>query len=791
MMTHKVSPHRWWDLSAAMLLLSAILTAAIRLTVTRWTLHLSIIQTLAFFGVILGLALGQSRFSPRIAGLIAFLYGVYAIPWQLGSTLKDELLWQERLSILLNRLGVIIYQLRNQEVVQDSLLFLVIMCILFWSLSIHAGFTLVRRGNAWLAILPCGLALFVIHSFDPLIARRVWYLAVYLFFGLVLVSRMSFLQKHHQWQKSRTATPPHLGLDFIRITILASLLIILIAWTAPALANAIPGAQSAWQPVQNAWKRTLDRFENAFASLKSSISIYREVYGSSALLGRGNPLSDTQIFSVQVASNIPPSIRLYWRARAYEKYENGQWQSAQNTVNPFDPDHSNLPAPDQFGRWLGSFDFTSAVHMNTLLTPPQPLWVNRPGQVEYAENPDRTVDILTFRANPSLDPGQMYKVQSAVSYSTIEQLKTSGKEYPEWIIDHYLQLPKSITPRTLQLAERITAGLSTPYDKTVAVTEYLRTNIEYVETIEDEPPIDQDLVDWFLFDYKKGFCNYYSTAEVVMLRLLGIPSRWSIGYAQGDLISDPTVERNNGRITYIVRQRDAHAWPEVYFPEVGWVEFEPTSSQPDIARLESINTSENPDPSLGTSRDNSRRREYERELDMLRKQRRSAEPVGSRLDYQKAIFPIMTLAIVVSLFYLIWRFRSRWIVQSGPALLEATFIKLGIRPPKTVVLWARQAELPPLAKAYSEINRALARLKKPAVATDTPLERAYTLSQLVPPTKKDAEKLADEYNIDTFSKRPGNLAVAVRSSTEIRRLTLEGFFKRSLSRLDRTIGRKQ
>jgi transglutaminase-like putative cysteine protease len=786
-MTHRLSSHRWWDFPAALLLLAAIQTAAIRLASTGWTVHLSIVQNLAFFGVILGLALGQSQFSPRIAGILAFLYGAYAIPWQLGSTLKDELIWQERLSILINRLGVILFQLKNQEVVQDSLLFLILMCILFWSLSAHAGYTLVRHGNAWLSILPGGLALYVIHSFDPLITRRAWYLAVYLFFGLVLIARMAFLHKQEQWRESRTATPPHLGLDLIRITILASLLITLIAWTVPALANAMPGAQNAWQPVQIAWKRTLDRFDNAFASLKSSIAIYREVYGSNALLGRGNPLSDAQMFSVQVPASIPPSIRFYWRARAYERYENGQWQSAKNTVNAFNPDQSNLPTPNEYGRWLGSFDFTAVVHMNTLLTPPQPLWVNRPGQVEYAENPDKTIDILTFRANPSLDPGQMYKVQSAVSYSTIAQLKISGAEYPKWINDRYLQLPDSITPRTRQLAERITAELSTPYDKVLAVTEYLRNNIVYVEVIDDEPPIDQDLVDWFLFDYKKGFCNYYSTAEVVLLRSLGIPSRWSIGYAQGDLISDPTLERENGRITYIVRQRDAHAWPEVYFPGVGWIEFEPTSAQPDIARLEYRNTEGDLDPSLGSSLDNSRRRDYEKELDMLRQQRRSAVPVEEKPNHLNVLYWIMTLAIVVSMFYLVWRFRSRWIVQSGPGLLEATFIKLGIRPPKTVVLWARQAELPPLAKAYSEINRALSRIGKPAIATDTPTERAAALGQLVPPTEKDAKKLVDEYNIGTFSDRPANLAVAIISATEIKRLTFEGFLQRSLSRLKATL----
>jgi len=106
----------------------------------------------------------------------------------------------------------------------------------------------------------------------------------------------------------------------------------------------------------------------------------------------------------------------------------------------------------------------------------------------------------------------------------------------------------------------------------------LRKNIDYSESV---PPIpaDQELIDWFLFDIRQGFCNYYASAEIIMLRSLGIPARLSVGYAQGEPIEDMSD-------AYLVRQRDAHAWPEVYFPSIGWVEFEPTASQPDISRLE-------------------------------------------------------------------------------------------------------------------------------------------------------------------------------------------------------------
>lgn len=778
---------RWWDLPAALLLLAAFITAATRLVATRWTTHLSITQTLVLYGIILGLALGQSRFSARIAGLFAFLYGAFFVPLQLGLTLKNQSPWLERLSILYNRLELIIGQILQQETVRDSLLFLVLMSILFWALSIYAGFVLVRHGNAWQALLPGGLTLFVLHSFDDLLVRRAWYLAVFIFFSLILIARITFLQRQNRWQTNRTALPPHLGLDFIRFTILASSLIVLFAWTVPALANALPTAQKAWQPVREAWYETRDRFDNAFASLRSSYTMVGQFYGRSTNLGRGNPLSDAQMLTINAPPNMPPGIRLYWRARTYETYLNGQWFSTLTSNYPFDPEVDNLQAPLTNGRWFGVFDFITAANLSTLITPPQPLWVSRPGQVEYVENSDGTVDISTFRASPSLEPGQSYSVQASISYPSIKLLQEAGSAYPEWVTERYLELPESITPRTKQLAEDITSGLETPYDKVVAVTNYLRRNINYVDTIDEYPADDQDIIDWFLFDYKQGFCNYYSTAEIVLLRSIGIPTRWAVGYAQGERVASD-LEAGPGaqfeEATFVVRQRDAHAWPEVYFPGVGWVEFEPTASQPEIIRLEGNENeaqfSNTPPSNLDDIRDR------ERDFEELMNDRDSGF-LGSRQARSSMVYWLTILSLGGGLLILFYRFRHRLIIQPTPILLEATLEKFGIHPPKIVRLWARRAKLPPLVRAYEEINRALSRLDMQPAPTETPSERALSLGRALPPTKRAAIRLVAEYEIGTFSTRPPNMAIALSSSNDIKRLSFRAYIGNFITRLKKLI----
>jgi len=823
----KKQPHstRWWDLPAALLLLTAILTAGTRLVATNWTGDLSIVQTLVFFGTFFGLAIGYSRFSARLCGFFALAYGLFFIPWQLGMTLSAEFDWNERLTILGNRLQIIFSQVIGKEPVRDSLLFLVVMFALFWVISAHAGYVLARHGDAWQAILPAGLAMFVIHSFDPANKQRIWYLAIYLFFSLILVARMTFLHHQNRWQESRTALPPHISLDFIRYTILAAFMIVLFAWTAPALASALPQARKAWQPVRTAWYDTISRFENAFASLKSSLYIYAGVYGDTAVLGRSAALSDTQIFRAATPQNAPQDARFYWRARVYETYTNGGWESGSFPNYPFDPQATGLPVWEGAGRWMGRFKIMNAVSMTTLFTPAQPVWVSRGGNVKYALNSDNTVDIGGFDASPAVGPGETYEILASIASPSVAQMRQAGVNYPEWITERYLQLPKTITPRTRQLAEQISAGFKSPYDKVIAITNYLRRNIQYVETIEEEPPANQEIIDWFLFDLKKGFCNYYSTAEIIMLRSIGVPARWAVGYAQGELLVDPAAGSISSDFTYLVRQRNSHAWPEVFFPGIGWVEFEPTAAQPEILRQETAVDTANAD--LTEAEELALlRQEKEDQLRLMREQRENeaaftATPETSPVNgFRLALLLAGLIVILLGLRFLPYLglpsasiLLYRLFVRTGlqppdlierlakqaeaarpvkaiqtppfPVLLERLFIKLHLKPPRALSRWARQTKLPPLTRAYLEINHFLNLFGKPAGLTDTPAERAARLGQIIPPAEQPAQRLVAEYQLGAFSRQPANLLLAQQSAAMIRRLSINAYLKKLLAKFQK------
>ena len=134
----------------------------------------------------------------------------------------------------------------------------------------------------------------------------------------------------------------------------------------------------------------------------------------------------------------------------------------------------------------------------------------------------------------------------------------------------YLQLPEEITPETIALAHRLTDGLPNNYDKAVAIERWLETNLTY--TLELREPGKIEPVHFFLFDRKKGHCEYFSSAFVVLARAAGIPARQVNGFLGG--------EWNEYQGYVAVRAGDAHSWAEVFFPGKGWVTFDATPSAP-------------------------------------------------------------------------------------------------------------------------------------------------------------------------------------------------------------------
>ncbi|WP_049822476.1 transglutaminase family protein [Arthrobacter sp. H41] len=178
---------------------------------------------------------------------------------------------------------------------------------------------------------------------------------------------------------------------------------------------------------------------------------------------------------------------------------------------------------------------------------------------------------------------QVYEVQSAIPQLTREGLKAIGPSEPGAVGDVFTDLPGDTPDIVRETTEAVAGGFANPYDKALAIQSYLRS-AEFTYSV--EAPVDggydgsgMDVMARFL-EAKAGYCVHYAGTMAVMARAAGIPSRVAVGYTPGT----PTGELEEGPgdtelREFVVDSRNAHAWPELYFTGVGWVQFEPTPSR--------------------------------------------------------------------------------------------------------------------------------------------------------------------------------------------------------------------
>lgn len=176
-----------------------------------------------------------------------------------------------------------------------------------------------------------------------------------------------------------------------------------------------------------------------------------------------------------------------------------------------------------------------------------------------------------LRTDSTLTPGTVYSVVSTRGAATPKELRNNPAAPISPELERYLQVPPTLPARVEELAREITANDTNDYDRVRSIEAYMRENYRY--SIDSPvPPAGSDAVDHFLFDTDVGFCEQFASATAVMLRTLGIPARVVAGYTPG--------QRNSFTGYHEVRASDAHSWVEVWFPRLGWYEFDPTFDVP-------------------------------------------------------------------------------------------------------------------------------------------------------------------------------------------------------------------
>ncbi len=735
---HRASAREWDWFSACALFLMLQVVAA-RLVTTDWAPFLYFTETLAGLGTMLGLALGASRFGGRPAAILATIYTAFVVPWQMTRAVTDDLLL-DRLLHVGRILLVSLSQFMQRQPVKDSLFFVAFVCLAFWLIGLLAGYWFARHGTILGAIILSGASLIAVQVYANYQSHGSWWLAVYLLLALLLVGRVYFLQSKQDWAKRRVFVSEEAWPSILGSLFMTAGIAILVVWIVPVSSAGLNRAGDWWS---NLSRPIRDRLSNAVTSLNGPYGRPgNDFYGRSLALGRSAAAGDTAVFSVDVLQGEAATPRFYWRGRVYDEYADGQWSTQKPSTFSFDPERGGLAIPDAQLRSTAQLRFTVQFASQSLLyAPSQPVWLDRPAIILADQSEAGIYDILSWEADSPLVGGEAYEVKAELADPNVQQLRAADTSYPQWITDRYLQVPDSLRSELQALARQITADQATPFDKATAITDYLRANLQYADTV-PAPPEGQDPVAWVLFDYRKGFCNYYASAEVLLLRSIGVPARMAVGFAQGQL--------ENG--VYVVRRRDAHAWPEVYFPGYGWLEFEPTVSQSPLVR---------PDQATGTNGPSvgnlppARPREGEEGGGPQNSgvgSRPSALPFWRTTAGRMGLLAAMLL-LAAGVIYLGMRFRI-WI--QVPAQVAARLQRSGIATPGWMDSWVRWDRLQPVERAFASVNWSLRWLGAPQPVSATPAERARALGQLLPSAADHIEVLRSELERGLFTQQPAD-----------------------------------
>ncbi len=527
------------------------------------------------------------------------------------------------------------------------------------------------------------------------------------------------------------------------------------------------------------WEKFTSNFENVFYALDESQQSREQDIANEMLLGTGQISGKEPVLYIQALHKEAIEFPFYWRGKAYNTYQDNVWSlgnSYKQAYRPLQQLRSREPADGQV--FLKITVQSRLPLLTQVYTTGEVVMFTRSVDAAVAFETIFEKEILGYYINPPLENNEVYRFETILAVPTYEELSTAGTEYPDWVLMRYLQLPIGISERMIALSHQITDDKPTPYDKAVAVTQYLRSNIEYQATI-PTPPRRMDPIDWFLFDYKKGFCNYSASAEVLLLRAAGVPARLAVGYAQGS-------PANSGE-GFVVQEDDSHAWPEVYFPNYGWIPFEPTGSLPNIDWSSTFGGSTPNDPSDPLQVPESTGGEStdflsgeDRALMLL--DQMDGEGIVPRQKRQLSVFGwiivgLGSAALVVGGVYSGIKIKRNW--QAFKHKLKENIYNTKIQIYKIPLLgfWLRTLELSPIERNYSVVEASLNLLGNETTRGSTARDLAAKLSERLPSVTGEIALLLDQYQRTIYSSEIINPAEGRSAAKHVRKTAVRDWFE--------------
>ncbi len=558
---------KWMPLTLVVILILLLVTSFPDL---RWRIQAPPLFLIAFSAAILAVLINKTRWHIVWGLLYSLVLGIAFDIQLIGGILPPRNLsgfenwlqfsnWQ--IFLFFERLAGWVRVLISNSFVQDERFFSFIFILSIWLITFWLVIIYLRKNNVWLSLIP--LLVQVALNFHNNYSS-VFFFSTTLVAALCLVAAHFFQDNQFEWEKHQVDFPYDLWMEWVTSAVVVSLLVVAVANFAPTVTT-----PEGWQKISD-WVDDIRRARQSTGG--------QQLIESSGAPSAANPDNQSQTRILQ-----PPDVTLvgapliqdegtamwvrvsdstprHWRAAIYTSYTGRGWEEAKVAEIP---ETALASAEVPVGRKALIQEFILEQDFGTrLFAASDPVEPRSEGLYLYKTDPDGST-VLLGDVND-------YSVLSWVPAVSEADLRWAVGEIPPDISGTYLQLPDTLPDRVRTLAEKLVQDQTNPFDITIMVQNYLRESVPY-NLVTPLPAPDQDVVDYFLFEAPSGFCSYYASAMVVILRIQNIPARIVTGFASGDY----QLEKGY----FYVPAKSPHAWVEVYFPGYGWIPFEPTPSQ--------------------------------------------------------------------------------------------------------------------------------------------------------------------------------------------------------------------
>ncbi|MEO6351131.1 MAG: transglutaminaseTgpA domain-containing protein [Candidatus Limnocylindrales bacterium] len=527
------------------------------------------------FSVMVGVALAKSNRGRYASHLIGSVIGAVFLLNAIASSISIAPSLEGRMHDLNVSVSTFIDEVvvlgRNSY---ETSIFLLILGALLWGAGQFAAYAVFRRHKPISAILLTGFILLV--NVSVTLKDEYFHVIVFVAAALVLVVRLNLLDQAREWRARGMRDVADVSQAFLRNGAAFVLIAIIAATTLAANASSAPLSR-AWRDLDD------DLLEVGYAINRFLGGVSGSARGPNILFTPNQTIRGVWESSSEVVFTARSSDdeANYWRGATYDSFDGHGWQQLDRQSQIVDTGLEMLErTPERIAGPDSRHEVTVTVLPidyggDVIVAPDAPNKADQQTEivVHGQDGPFVQVKLVAgVQFNAPYTVTSLVRDLSGPRALTGNVLGVAGQNYPVWT-DRYLSIrPDSLGEQVSETARGIVSKLPItkrdPYHIAVAIQDYLYKTggFSYNTDVRNLCQPSERLVDCFLRT-KQGYCEYFATAMVMMLRELGIPSRYVLGYLPGR-------EQEDGSLR--VDRSAAHAWVEVFFPGHGWVQFDPT-----------------------------------------------------------------------------------------------------------------------------------------------------------------------------------------------------------------------